>query len=158
MGDTELTWFGVPFVNRTESLAGLVKGRLFLCATARLCLQTGEGNPPLPERRSPRLWTGPSAPRLRQHPQPTASNLSAQGLSPTGKVGLPPALAWDWRPQPGWPCPCRLRWPHFWEEAGWTSHFVPRAQPKGAWGATEWPAMKLIKLMIRSGVGSADSD
>ena len=48
MGDTELTWFGVPFVNRTESLAGLVKGRLFLCATARLCLQTGEGNPPLP--------------------------------------------------------------------------------------------------------------
>lgn len=28
------------------------------------------------------------------------------------------------------------------------SHFNPRAQPSGAWGATEWPGLKFIKLMI----------
>lgn len=41
-----------------------------------------------------------------------------QGLSLTSKMGLSPGLACNWRDEPGWPCLCRLRRPHFWEEGG----------------------------------------
>lgn len=123
----------------------------FLSARTDLCLQTGRGK-----------QTGAACPasdgllssRLGQHMTSVSSQRSAwsvpyKGGGPFSSSGL--------RPE-GW---ARLTLPREaqvasllgrGEEAGarWMSYSEPRAQLHGAWGATEWPGMKVIKLMIWS--------